>query len=104
MADSQQTKMATTPGRILSNLGPVPEQELDSKDTDPELFRGAAADEVTAPRCSFCGQSLTPQADTDFDSGVKHALRGLYWSLQKRMSKKDAAELTVWLQQELIRK
>ena len=89
------------PRRLSPNIGAVPEA-IEPSDTEPNLFGASPEQEAsTVPRCFFCGKNLD---DDSFEAGVKHALRGLYWSLQKRMDKKQAAELTVWLQGQLLTK
>ena len=88
--------------RLSPNIGAVPEAAAEPDDTEPNLFGASPEQEATTvPRCFFCGSNLDQD---DFEQGVKHALRGLYWSLQKRMDKKQAAELTVWLQGQLLTK
>lgn len=80
-----------------NDTGSIPWLELEPDDTDPEPF-GTSKELDTVPRCTACGQA-TVGLDP-FEQGKSYVLRGLYWTLCKKLSKRQASELAIWLQEQ----
>jgi hypothetical protein len=86
--------------RVSDGLGPIPAESADDKDTDPHLFQGVPEqEEITAPRCFFCGRT-SQEYDTAqdvrraFDAGIRHALdRFCAWAVRRGLPGSQVAAI-----------
>jgi hypothetical protein len=88
----------------MADIGPIPTEPLDGRDTDPEPFgpKEATHEADTVKRCVKCGQEIGGNTEA-FQRGAWYALNCAYWYLRTspRLGEAAATALVTKIRDEL---